>query len=170
MASSSRSTEVGGPEAAADSPRVWVPPPVIYGACVALAVWLEPRLGARFSSFVPESTMRAVGALLLAVGLAVDLWSLALFFRRRTSALPFRPARAIVAEGPYRWTRNPMYVGMTLSVLGAGLMVDRVPVACASLVAAAILDRWVIPREERYLEARFGERYRDFKRRVRRWL
>jgi len=147
-----------------------VPPPVIYGVCVALAIWLEPRAGARFSSWMPVAGTRAVGGLLLATGLVFDLWSLGLFARSRTSALPFRPARAIVAEGPYRWTRNPMYLGMTLSILGAGLLLDRMPVAAAALVAAVIVDRWVIPREERYLEARFGDRYLEFKRRVRRWL
>ncbi|MCB1008385.1 MAG: isoprenylcysteine carboxylmethyltransferase family protein [Acidobacteria bacterium] len=170
MASSSRSTEPAGPAVAADSPRVWVPPPLIYGGCVAFAWWLGPRFGASFSAFVPTTAARAAGALLLAAGLVFDLWALGLFVRSRTSALPFRPARAIVAEGPYRWTRNPMYLGMTLSVLGAGLLLDRVPVAVAALVAAAIVDRWVIPREERYLESRFGDRYLELKRRVRRWL
>lgn len=163
-------SERGTPAPVADSPRVLVPPPLIYLGLVALAIQLEPEAGWSFAGFLGGGTRSALGVALLAPGLLLDLWALALFLRARTSALPFQPATAMVARGPYRLTRNPMYLGLTLSVLGAALLMDRPAIALGGLAAALVVDRLVIPREERYLEARFGAMYLDFKRRVRRWI
>jgi len=152
-----------------DGPGVWFPPPFVYAACAALAWWLDRRWPLR----PPESlhgALDTLGALLVATGLALDLSSLALFWLERTSALPFRPATSFVARGAYRFTRNPMYLGMTLLVAGLGLLLERLGLVPAALAAALVIDRFVIPREERHLETRFGESYRDYKRRVRRWL
>jgi protein-S-isoprenylcysteine O-methyltransferase Ste14 len=106
----------------------------------------------------------------VAAGLGLDFWSVALFRRAGTSPLPFRPATSFVARGPYRFTRNPMYVGMTLLLAGVGLMLGRAWIALSALVGAGFLHLYAIPREERYLERTFGESYRDYRRRVRRWL
>ncbi|HSM14911.1 MAG TPA: isoprenylcysteine carboxylmethyltransferase family protein [Thermoanaerobaculia bacterium] len=122
------------------------------------------------ASFEGIDAARSVGLALLALGVALDVWSLGLFRRAGTSALPFLPASARVESGPYRFTRNPMYLGMTLSLAGVGLALNRGWILLAAPLAAAILDRYAIAREERYLERRFGDAYRDYKRRVRRWL
>ena len=92
------------------------------------------------------------------------------FGRARTPLDPYTPSKAIVTDGPYRLTRNPGYLGMALTYAGIAI-VSNAPWALAPLpVAIAIIDRGVIAREERYLERKFGTRYTDYKRRVRRWI
>jgi len=121
-------------------------------------------------SWAVLDALRWAGFAALAAGLALDSWSLLHFLRARTSALPFRPASAIVARGPYRFTRNPMYLGMTLTLAGVGLLLGRTWILLAALAGALVMDRYAVRREERYLERRFGAEYVDYARRVRRWL
>ena len=88
----------------------------------------------------------------------------------RTPLDPYTPSEAIVTDGPYRLSRNPAYLGMTLTYAGIAI-VWNAPWALVPLpVAIAVIDRGVIVREERYLERKFGARYMDYKRRVRRWI
>jgi protein-S-isoprenylcysteine O-methyltransferase Ste14 len=152
-----------------DGPGVRFPPPFVYVGLAGAAWWLHARWPLR----APESAsawLDPLGMALLVAGLALDASSLLLFLLHRTSALPFRPASAFVAVGPYRFTRNPMYLGMTALVAGLGLLVERLGVTLAAFAAAWVIGRFVIPREERYLERRFGASYLDYKRRVRRWI
>lgn len=154
-----------------DSPGIKVLPPLIFIGAFGLG-----GLADRFhpwpvaASWSNQELFFWAGALVCGLGVGLDLWSLGLFARSRTSAIPFRPASAFVARGPYRFTRNPMYLGMTLNLAGVGLLLGRTWIALSALLAAAIIDRYAIPREERYLERRFGTEYLDYKRRVRRWL
>jgi len=162
-------TPLDPPVARTDGPGVRFPPPFVYAGLAGLAWWLDGRWPLR----PPESAsawLDPLGMALLVAGMALDAVSLLLFLLHRTSALPFRPASAFVAVGPYRFTRNPMYVGMTALVAGLGLLVERLGVTLAAFAAAWVIGRFVIPREERYLERRFGASYVDYKRRVRRWL
>lgn len=145
------------------------PPPFVYAGLAAVAWWLDTLWPWR----PPAGLVRpldALGVVLLAAGVGLDFVSLALFLRARTSAIPFRPASAFVATGTYRVTRNPMYLGLTCTVAGLGLLLGRLGLVPAALAAAWVIDRWVVPREERYLEARFGDSYLAYKRRVRRWI
>lgn len=157
---------------APDSPGIRFPPPLLFVGCVAAGFALDAQLGWRLTGASgPGATARELlGAALLGLGLLLDFAALALFLRARTNPLPFRPATTVVSGGPYRFTRNPMYLGMTLTCAGFGLLVDVGWVVLAALVAALATDRWIVPREESYLERRFGDAYRDYQRRVRRWL
>jgi protein-S-isoprenylcysteine O-methyltransferase Ste14 len=76
----------------------------------------------------------------------------------------------IVRSGPYRWTRNPMYLSMLLIYIGLALWFDLFWVIVLSLVVVLLVERLVIRKEELYLEAKFGEEYRQYKREVGRWL
>lgn len=154
-----------------DSPGIKVLPPLVVLACFGLGGLVDRlRPWPIAHSWTTLAWLRWAGLALIAAGVALDLWSLGLFTRQRTSALPFRPASAFVARGPYRFTRNPMYLGMTLMLAGVGLALGRTWIVLAAALAAAILDRYAIRREERYLERRFGETYFVYRRRVRRWL
>lgn len=154
----------------AESPGVHFPPPFVFVAGFllgfALDRWVWPFRfgdGAR-PVFVPG------GWLLIVVGLGLMLWAMATFRRARTSLLPFRPASAMVTSGPYRFTRNPMYVGFTLLYLGLSLLMGLAwPLVMLPLVLVA-LTVLVIRREERYLEDAFGGEYGAYRSRVRRWL
>jgi protein-S-isoprenylcysteine O-methyltransferase Ste14 len=154
-----------------DSPRILVPPPLIYVSLAAAGFALDLTLPWRLAGGgAPGRALEIAGAIVLGAGIALDLASLALFLRARTSPIPFRPASTIVAAGPYRFTRNPMYLGMALTVAGLGLLTDVGWLLASALAAALIVDRAVIPREEAYLERRFGAAYDEYRRRVRRWL
>ncbi len=161
----------GAPAVAADSPRIRVLPPLVYLAAFGLGgvldrLWPWPLSAAQATI----EALRWPGGVLVVAGLALDFWSVGLFRRAGTSPLPFRPASAIVVAGAYRFTRNPMYLGMTLMLLGVGLLLGRTWIALSAFAAALVIDRYAIAREERYLERAFGAGYLDYKRRVRRWL
>lgn len=154
-----------------DSPGVLFPPPFLYVLLVA-AGWAADR---RLPWRVPAtegvlSPAELLGLLLLAGGLVLDVASLVQFLRSRTNALPFRPASAFVARWPYVWTRNPMYLGMTAVTAGLALVTGRLWWLASAILAWGVIDRFVVPREEAYLERRFGAGYLDYKRRVRRWI
>ena len=151
------------------SPRgadVHVPPPLLYGVPFIAASFLTRW---RPLPFLPLTVARTIGWLLLASGM-VGIPALLAFRRARTSPVPWRPASALVTSGPYRLTRNPMYVGLTMLYLGGTALLNSAwPLAFLPIILL-VMDRSVIPAEERHLEGRFGEEYRAYCERVRRWL
>ena len=146
-----------------DNPRVFVSPPLMLAALVGLGLLIDRG---------PMATgIARIAAFAIAIaGLALIAAALGLFFRRRTRPEPWRPASSLVAAGPYRYTRNPMYLGMTLVGLSVALAFASLPAALLTMVTALIVDRMVIAREEAYLARRFGEDYLSYCRSVRRWL
>ncbi len=169
-----------GGEAAAikDRPGVIAPPPLIYLAflVVGLAAGYFYPIGL-FEGGLFEGGLfggggwrYGVGAVLavLAVGLAV--WALPQFRRAGTHVDPYKPDTAIITTGPYRFTRNPLYIGLAL--LYAGIAVAAASAwALVLLIPAMAVIRWgVIRREEAYLETKFGDDYRRYKAGVRRWF
>ena len=105
-----------------------------------------------------------------ALWLALDGSAMLLFRRARTSVVPMRPTTALVTSGPYRFTRNPMYVGMAVLYLALALSLGVIWALALLPAVLYLVDRLVIVREEHYLETKFGENYREYKQRVRRWL
>ena len=105
-----------------------------------------------------------------ALWLALDGLAMVSFRRAGTSMVSMKPTTALVTSGPYRFTRNPMYLGMAFLYAAFALAFGLIW-ALATLPAVLIaVDRLIIAREEPYLGARFGDAYRDYRRRVRRWL
>lgn len=111
-----------------------------------------------------------IGWMLVALGALLAAWGALTFLRHKTAILPHHPASAIVAAGPYRFTRNPMYLGFTMAYLGGSLTINTWWAMMLLPVVMLLLDRLVIQREERYLTAAFGEEYTAYQRRVGRWL
>ena len=117
-----------------------------------------------------EEPYRYAGIVIAALGVALDAWALALFLKARTGIIPFSEATAFVVRGPYRWTRNPMYLGMTAILLGFALYLGSVtPFIVIPAFMGLIGERFIAPEEE-MLEKTFGQAYVDYKARVRRWL
>jgi protein-S-isoprenylcysteine O-methyltransferase Ste14 len=152
----------------ASSNFLW--PPTIYGAAALLALAAGRHAPL---SFVPAGLAGAAfwaGVGLVALGAGIALAAEIGFLLAGTATLPISPTTAIVATGIYRFTRNPMYLGMTLALIGAALALDSLWFAAATPVAVFAVTKLAIEREEAYLERKFGETYLAYKRRVRRWF
>jgi protein-S-isoprenylcysteine O-methyltransferase Ste14 len=150
-----------------DTAGVIAPPPLIYLGALGIGFGLDAVIG---TGSLPSSVAVSVGTASIVVGAGLMGSFVRAFRRARTPLDPYTPSQAIVTDGPYRLTRNPGYLGMALTYAGIAI-VSNEPWALAPLpVAIAIIDRGVIAREERYLERKFGTRYMDYKRRVRRWI
>jgi protein-S-isoprenylcysteine O-methyltransferase Ste14 len=149
-----------------DNPRVLVHPPAVYAAGL-LAGWGLQRL--RAWPFLPPSWTRPIGLTFLIAGL-VGFAGLQAFLRVQTSPNPYRPAAHLVTGGPYRFTRNPMYLGFTLWYLGASAWMNALWPLVLLPVVLLVIQRGVIAREEAYLQRRFGRDYTEYQARVRRWL
>ncbi|HET6569112.1 MAG TPA: isoprenylcysteine carboxylmethyltransferase family protein [Rhodothermales bacterium] len=143
------------------------PPPFIYVACFLLGLLLE-RVAPAVS--LPRAPALLIGAVLLVFGFGLLYWSLGLFLRARTSPLPMRPTTALVRNGPYRWTRNPMYTALLLVYAGVALWFDVFWALVLIPAVVVLVQRLVIRKEERYLETRFGQDYLRYKQEVRRWV
>lgn len=152
-----------------DHPGVIAPPPLIYLGFL-LAGWGLGRL-AGLPSFGGDAVARMVVAgLLIGVGLALELWAIGAFRRRRTAVQPWKPSTALVAEGPYRFSRNPIYLGFAVTYLGLALALNSWLALALLVPCLLVVDRGVIAREERYLSAKFGASYDAYRGRVRRWI
>ena len=151
-----------------DRPNTIHWPPILYvgvlaGAWVLHRFWPLPAV-------LPEPWRSALGLPLLTAGLIVGAAALLRFRAERTSYDPTAPARALATGGIYRFTRNPMYLGALAAFLGLGLWLANTWLVAFVLPAAFALQALAIAREEAYLDRRFGEAYRDYRRQVRRWL
>lgn len=136
----------------------------------ALAIGMALQLLWPLPRFVDGVASRFVGGCMVVGGLALSSAVVYHFQRARTPVTPWRETRHLVIAGPYRFSRNPDYVGQALVTAGVGIFIQAAWVLLA-LVPALLLVRYgVIAREERYLERRFGEEYRQFCARVRRWF
>lgn len=147
-----------------------IPPLLFFGVFLA-GLWVElayTRL--RVFDGVPERQRVASGLVLVAAGLLLALWSTITFWRSRTTVLPFRSATNLVTHGPYRFTRNPIYVGDAITYLGAAIALDAGWSLVLAPVAVMIVHLFVIRKEERHLRERFGEAYDAYRSRVRRWI
>lgn len=110
------------------------------------------------------------GAVPILFGVLLVLIAAGLFRRRKTTINPFGEPSMVVQDGFYRFSRNPMYLGMLLVLVGIGVWLGNVMSLLLAPAFVVIMTRWYIVREERLLDARFGEQYRAYRRRVRRWL
>lgn len=150
-----------------DSPGILVPPPFLFVTALATGVLIDGNV-LRWRHVMHLSQWAGVAVAL--TGLALIGVTLALFRRHRTRPEPWEPASALVEAGPYRFSRNPMYLGM--AVAGAGIALFFESVAAFVLLAGVVIviDRWVIAREEAYLVRRFGDAFAAYRERVRRWI
>jgi protein-S-isoprenylcysteine O-methyltransferase Ste14 len=153
-----------------DSSGVRFPPPGIYLIGLLAGFALEQFWPLRIVPTRIAFGAQVAGAFLIAIGLALSIWAVLVFRAVGTSPIPTRASTAVASGGPYRFTRNPMYLGLGLVSAGvAGLANALWPLLLVPLVLA-VVQRLVICREERYLEHKFGESYLAYKAQVRRWL
>jgi protein-S-isoprenylcysteine O-methyltransferase Ste14 len=150
-----------------EGPGLPVHPPVVYLAALLIGMGLSTLWPI---SPVPGRWGDVVGIVLIVLGVALMPPVVLRFRRAGTPFNPHKPASALITEGPYRLSRNPAYVALTLWYLGIGLILNNAWVLLLVLPVLFIMDRWAIRREEHHLEAKFGAEYLRYKARVRRWL
>lgn len=152
---------------AQDNPGVRIPPPLIF--LVSLLIGSAIDSAWLYADGVGATELISGGALLLA-GFALILWGFWVQRAAGTDVEPWKPTTAIVDTGPYNLTRNPMYLGMTTANIALAMMVGSAWAIATLAVCLIVIDRYVIDREEAYLEEKFGDAYFDYKARVRRWF
>lgn len=150
-----------------DSARIVAPPPVIYVGVFALGMlleWIWP--GKLLSSPVAFG----IGAVILLCGVIGAVWAILTLRRARTAVNPYKPTTAIVTDGPYRFSRNPIYVSDAVIYAGLALGLNAIWPLVLLPVVVWIMQSGVISQEEQYLERKFGEEYLRYKRSVHRWI
>ena len=151
-----------------DRPNVIIPPPISWTLAILaglVAGWLYAL------QFVPTSIPRAwVGGGLFALGVALAVWAIVNIRKAGAQFDVHKPTTAIVETGPYRFTRNPIYLGMFLGQTGIAIGFDSLWVLAMLVPFYFVVRHGVVAREEAYLERKFGAVYRGYKSRVRRWL
>jgi protein-S-isoprenylcysteine O-methyltransferase Ste14 len=146
-----------------------IPPPVV-GLLVAVAMWAVSRYGVLEG--VPPAWRIVAALALVAVGGVFDVAGLIAFRRAKTTVNPMKPEKsaALVTSGVYRFTRNPMYVGMAFFLLAWAVYLASPWALLGPVIFAAYITRFQIKPEERVLAARFGAEFASYRARVRRWL
>ncbi|HEY1545512.1 MAG TPA: isoprenylcysteine carboxylmethyltransferase family protein [Xanthobacteraceae bacterium] len=148
--------------------NVMIRPPIAWTVAVLAGLaldWLAPL------RFVPAALPGVwVGAAIFAVAVALFAWAIATITWAGSNVPTNRPTTTIVDRGPYRFTRNPIYVGMMLGLVGLAVALDTLWLLPTLATFALVIRYGVVAREEAYLEREFGDVYRGYRRRVRRWL
>lgn len=150
-----------------DVSGVVVPPPVVYLICVMAGLGLDYLWPL---PFLPQTIQFAVGFSIIAVSFVVFGLALREFSRSKTAIDPRKPTTAIISTGPFGYSRNPVYVSMTMLVLGIAIAVDSLWIFVMVIPAVVVIQYFVILKEEAYLERKFGDEYERYKSAVRRWV
>ena len=150
-----------------DTAGVIAPPPLIYLTSLVIGLVLRALVP---TPFLPRGLAFMLGAVLIAIAVWLSLWGVRVMHRAGTSERTSLPTTALVTTGPFRYSRNPLYVSLTLGYLGIAAAAQSLWALALLIVVLAVMRQGVIGREERYLERRFGADYLRYKERVRRWI
>ena len=153
---------------AADTAQVVVRPPFAWMLAVLAGLalnWLMPL------PFMPVVVPAAwLGSTVIVVAVALFVWAIVTITKAGSNVPTNMPTTTIVDSGPYRFTRNPIYLAMFLGLVGLALAFDSLWLLAALVLFALVIRHGVVAREEAYLEGRFDDVYRRYRSRVRRWL
>lgn len=151
-----------------DTAQVIIRPPLAWALAVIAGLalnWLMPL------PFVPAAvSARWLGGAVFVLALALFAWAITTIIRAGSNVPTNMPTTSIVDTGPYRFTRNPIYLGMTLGLVGLAIAFDSLWLLVMLVPFLVAIRYGVVAREEEYLERKFGEVYRRYRARVRRWL
>jgi protein-S-isoprenylcysteine O-methyltransferase Ste14 len=146
-----------------------VPPPAAFALSIAAGAWIGRRIPLPIVPEAAAGIARSLGGGLMALGVGLAGVCLAQFLGRRTTVVPHRGASALVTGGPYRLTRNPMYVALTSIGVGVALFANLLCPLLLLPVPLWLVATVHVPAEEAMLRAAFGEEYRQYASRVPRW-
>jgi protein-S-isoprenylcysteine O-methyltransferase Ste14 len=151
------------------SPAARIPPPLLFAASLALGLYLQRGLVLGLTRTLPQP-WRLAAILLVAAGILLAVWAVGLFARHRTTLIPHGVSSVLIIHGPYRFTRNPMYLSLSLAYLGLALWLQCWIALPLLTIPVGILGLVIIPMEESQMRERFGDTYDVYCSRVRRWL
>lgn len=156
---------------AQDSPRVRIPPPVLPVITILTGYFLEKYvpLTDAFDLATPDRYWIGAAIVVLSI-LILGVWPGLAFRKAEENPIPWTPTEEIIVVGPFRYTRNPMYLMMVLWCIGFAIVFSSVWILAMTPVCAFALYLFAIKPEEAYLEQKFGESYRSYKAKVRRWF
>ncbi|MBI3537147.1 MAG: isoprenylcysteine carboxylmethyltransferase family protein [Chloroflexi bacterium] len=150
-----------------DVAGVIAPPPLLFFVPLAIGVALNYFFPL---TFLPRDLALILAAPFIAVGAILSGWAFRAFTRANTPPEPWEPTRALIVDGPFRFTRNPIYLAFTLIYIGVTFGFNAGWAAIFLPFVLFTLQRGMIAREEKYLEKKFGDAYRAYKARVRKWI
>ena len=145
-------------------------PPLIYVAAIAASILLHFLLELPWLPSPVSDILFAIGWVLVAGGVALIVGALRAMRGAKTTSAPHKPAAHLVTNGAFGITRNPLYLANTLVMLGIGLIAGMPWFLILALVAAFLTQKLAIEPEERHLDVRFGKKYREYAKKVRRWI
>jgi len=149
-------------------PGVRMPPPLLYIVFLVIGIALSAVYPIHL---LPRPIAWIAGAVILAAGIALGpVWGIRTMQRAKTTVRPDRAATTLLTDGPFRYSRNPLYVSLTLMYAGIAIIANSLWALILIIPPVAVISLFVIPREEAHLERTFGEAYERYRARVRRWL
>ncbi|MCX9028343.1 MAG: isoprenylcysteine carboxylmethyltransferase family protein [Candidatus Methanoperedens sp.] len=132
-----------------------------------LSIWLNFVFPIRVILYAPYTYF---GIIIMGFGIVIGLWSRSLFLKSKTTLSPYELPTSLVTSGPFQISRNPMYLGMAAILLGIAIFLGTLVTFTFPALFIMIIETLLIPDEERKLEKIFGEQYKDYKNKVRRWI
>lgn len=153
-----------------DTAGVTILPPFVFLAGLVVGYLIQFVLPVAIAPPTLDVAIRVLGVLLVLFGGFLMFTAFGIFQKAGTPISPHEPTRTLTFDGPYRYSRNPIYLGMALILAGLALVGNALWPLLATIPAVWWIQTQVIAREEQYLEAKFGAPYLDFKKRVRRWF
>jgi protein-S-isoprenylcysteine O-methyltransferase Ste14 len=150
-----------------DTAQVLVLPPLLYGTAFVMGLLLHLVLPLHV---LPTTLARGIAVACVLVALPLALMTLRALSRAYTPVDPMKPTTALVTEGPFRYSRNPIYLALTLLYLGVAFLVNALWILLLVALVLVVIRYGVIAREEAYLARKFGDAYRQYTTQVRRWL
>ncbi len=152
-----------------EKPGIFPWPPVLLVGCIVVP-WM-------LGSYVPlpwpgmdDVIARGSGFLLIALGLALVVWSISTLIKHGTTTMPHKGADKLVTDGPFAWRRNPIYLGDAFILLGLGIVLTNLWFVISTILFVLLVTWLAVLPEERHLEATFGDDYLRYKETVRRWI
>jgi protein-S-isoprenylcysteine O-methyltransferase Ste14 len=150
-----------------DTAQVLVLPPLVYGAAFIIGLLLHLVFPVHI---LPTTLARWIGVVCVLASLSLAFTAFRVLSRAHTPVDPMKPTTALVTEGPFRYSRNPIYVALTLLYVGVALLINALWILLLVVPVLLVIRYGVIAREEAYLTRKFGDAYRQYTAQVRRWL
>ncbi|NNN12721.1 MAG: isoprenylcysteine carboxylmethyltransferase family protein [Acidimicrobiaceae bacterium] len=144
-----------------------VPPPLLFTAATSLGYFFDKRIRKKDRR---GRLSKCTGWLVLDIGVALGVWALGTMIQQGQNPNPAAEKTKLITDGPFRLSRNPVYLGAALAALGRSIQASSPTGSVLTMVALLYVDRAVVPAEEQYLSEKFGKTYDEYRSSVPRWV